>query len=257
MSENGSEIIYEVQDRIRIITLNRPKKMNALTLDGERELSERLVEFRDDPEAWVLVITGAGKAFSAGLDLSKAKERVAMTGRSPTLIGPDGLEIWKPIIAAINGYAVGGGCEMALACDIRIAGEDARIGLPEVKRAWIPGAGGIQRLQRMIPHGWAMQMLLTGDWVGAEQAEKIGLVQKVVPNQELLSEAVGLAERICKNGPLAVRAVKEAAVRGADLPLRAGMVQDKLISFRNRQTEDAKEGPRAFVEKRKPEYKGK
>ncbi len=146
---------------------------------------------------------------------------------------------------------------MALNCDIRIAGDDARIGLPEVKRALIPGRGGIARLMRTIPRGWAMYMLLTGDWLEADEAERVGLVQKVVPTDQLVDEAMDLAKRICQNGPLAVRAVKEAAIRGADIPLQAAMVQDQFISFKNRQTEDAKEGPKAFVEKRPPAYKGR
>ena len=257
MGTKSSEIEWKKQDHVRLMTLNRPEKMNALTPDGEAELSQRLIEFRDDEEAWVLVITGSGRAFSTGLDLSKAHKRMAATGRPPTLIGADALEIWKPIIAAINGYCLGGGCEMALNCDIRIAGDDARIGLPEVKRALIPGRGGIARLMRTIPRGWAMYMLLTGDWLEADEAERVGLVQKVVPTDQLVDEAMDLAKRICQNGPLAVRAVKEAAIRGADIPLQAAMVQDQFISFKNRQTEDAKEGPKAFVEKRPPAYKGR
>ena len=181
---------------------------------------------------------------------------MSTTNRPPTLIGTDAVETWKPIIAAINGYCLGGGCEMALNCDIRIAGDDVRIGLPEVKRALIPGKGGIARMMRVIPRGWAMYMLLTGDWLEADDAERVGLVQKVVPSDELVDEAIKLAERICQNGPLAVRAVKEAALRGADIPLHAAMAQDQFISFKNRQSEDAKEGPKSFVEKRKPVYKG-
>ncbi len=257
MNEKSSEIKWEKRDHIRLMTLNRPDKLNALTPDGEDELSKRLIEFRDDEEAWVLVITGSGRAFSTGLDLSKAHKRMATTNRPPTLIGTDAVETWKPIIAAINGYCLGGGCEMALNCDIRIAGDDVRIGLPEVKRALIPGKGGIARMMRVIPRGWAMYMLLTGDWLEADDAERVGLVQKVVPSDELVDEAIKLAERICQNGPLAVRAVKEAALRGADIPLHAAMAQDQFISFKNRQSEDAKEGPTSFVEKRKPVYKGK
>lgn len=250
------EVLWEQRGRVCLMTLNRPEKMNALTPDGLALQSRLLQAFAEDDDAWALVITGVGRAFSTGLDLTKAKEAVGRSNRPPGLTGHNPLTIWKPIIAAINGYALGGGCELALSCDIRIAADDARIGLPEVKRGLIPGAGGCQRLPRLVPLGQALWMLFTGEWIDAAEAHRIGLVQQVVPRDRLVEEAVALAERICENGPLAVRAAKEAVYRGLDLPLPAALIQDNLLALRNRLTDDAQEGPRAFVEKRSPVYRG-
>lgn len=251
------EVLWEADGRIRVMTLNRPEKMNALTLEGLNLQSRLLQEFRDDEDAWVLIITGKGKAFSTGLDLSQAHQAVGRAERPPGLTGHNPITLWKPVLAAINGWALGGGLELALACDIRIASEDARLGFPEVKRALIPGAGGCQRLPRLVGIGNALKMLFTGDWIDAQEAYRIGLIQSVVPAERLMEEALQLARTICENGPLAVRAIKEAVYRGMDLPLPAALVQDNLIAFRNRQTEDAKEGPRAFLEKRPPRYQGR
>jgi len=216
-------------------------------------------EFVDDDDAWVLILTGTGRAFSTGLDLKSLKEIFALSPMPKLLSSADAPEFWKPVIAAINGYAVGLGCELALACDIRIAADDARIGLPEVKRAMVPGAGGAQRLSRLIPLGNALMMLLTGDWIEAQEAYRIGLVQKVVPRDQLLDEAVQLAEKICENGPNAVRTVKESVYRGLQVPLREALAQNRLFDIQNRQdsAEDIEEGAKAFAEKRKAVFKGR
>ena len=252
------EILWEKRGHIRIMTYNRPQAMNATTLGMMRAEEQYLEEFLNDDDAWVLIYTGTGRAFSTGLDLGAAKE-VFSAPRKPKVLVQDAPEIWKPIIAAINGYAVGGGCELAMACDIRLAADDARIGLPEVKRALIPGAGGCARLPRLAPLGNALMMLLTGDWIDAQEAYRIGLVQKVVPRDRLLEEAIGLAEKICENGPVAVRTVKEAAYRGLEAPLPVALAQNRLSATQNRQLapEDVDEGIRAFSEKRKPSYKGR
>lgn len=249
------EVLREDRGHVRILTFNRPEKLNALTPDGQDQFSRELQDFRDDDDAWVLVLTGAGRAFSAGLDLSQAGR---LLGRNaPTLNGPNALEIWKPIIAALHGHVVGGGCETALACDIRIAAEGTRIGLAEVRRGLIPGTGGIQRLTRHLAFGDALKILFTGEWVTPEEALRIGLVQEVVKEGEDVKRAIELAEQIAENAPLAVRAVKEAAYRGYDLPLRAAIAQDQLFSFRNRQSEDSREGMQAFLEKRPANFQGK
>lgn len=255
------EILWEKRDRVRILTLNRPDSLNALSLEMMRLEAECLEEFGNDDEAWVLIYTGTGRAFSTGLDLGAAREILALPPekRPRTLTAPNAPEIWKPVIAAVNGFALGGGCELVLACDIRVAADDAEFGLPEVKRALIPGAGGCQRLPRLIGLGNAFLLLLTGDRIPAGEAYRMGLVQKVVPRQTLLDEALGLADKICENGPVAVRLVKETALRGLRMSLPDALAQDRLMSIRNRQTapEDVEEGIKAFREKRKPLYRGR
>lgn len=261
-------IIYEKRDRIAYLTLNRPEVMNAMNPLMGRELAQAWTDFRDDPEAWVAIVTGAGeRAFSAGADLKAMAERT-QEDFAREFWHPDprgsvayggimrGLEVYKPIIAAVNGFALGGGLELALSCDIRIASENARFGLAEVTRALIPGAGGTQRLPRMIPMAIAMHMLLTGEPLDAQEAYRVGLVNKVVPAAELIPTAEGIARRICENGPLAVKAIKEAAYKGLNMTLDHGLRLEQLLSQMIRRTEDAKEGPRAFAEKRKPAYKG-
>lgn len=255
----AEEVIWGKRGHIRIMTFNRPEAMNAANVEILRLHGQYFQEFVDDDDAWVLIFTGTGRAFSTGLDLKALKEIFAMSPVPKTLSSPDAPEVWKPVIAAINGYAVGLGCELALACDIRIAADDARMGLPEVKRALVPGGGGCQRLPRLVPLGNALMMLFTGDWIDAQEAYRIGLVQKVVPRDQLLDEAVQIAEKICENGPGAIRTVKEATYRCLQVPLREALVQNRLFDIRNRQTsaEDIEEGAKAFAEKRKPVYRGR
>ena len=253
-------IIYEKKGHIAYFTINRPEAMNAFNFATIQAFSEATIKFRDDDEAWVAIITGAGdKAFSAGFDLKElipGEDKLPSPGGGPPLI-QRGLYIWKPFIAAINGVAMGGGLELALACDLRIAAETATLSVPEVKWNLIPGWGGTQRLPRMIPMAKAAEMLLTGDRIDANEAYRLGIVNKVVPAAELMDAAEAMANKIAKNGPLAVRAAKEAMIRGTSMTLDEGMQLELDLVESLLNTEDAKEGPKAFAEKRKPEFKGR
>ncbi|MFQ5925052.1 MAG: enoyl-CoA hydratase/isomerase family protein [Dehalococcoidia bacterium] len=259
-----SVLIYEKKDHIAFITLNRPEAMNALNSELWQTLTDAWISVRDDPDVWTAIVTGSGeRAFCAGQDLKEVAMMQAemTTGQPlreliPEVIPMKGLEVYKPFIAAINGVATGGGLELALACDIRIAAENARLGLREVTQALMPGAGGTQRLPRFVPFGIALEILMTGDFISAEEAYRIGLVNRVVPLAELMPTAEALATRINENGPLAVRAAKEAAYRGLRMPLDEGLRLEWLLLQSLMMSEDAKEGPLAFAQKRKPEYKG-
>jgi enoyl-CoA hydratase/carnithine racemase len=253
-------ILYDKKGHVVYMTINRPDAMNAFDFATIREFSEANIKFRDDDDAWVAILTGAGdKAFSAGFDLKElipGQERLPSPGSGPPLI-QRGLNVWKPFIAAINGFAMGGGLELALACDIRVAAKGVKLSVPEVRWNLIPGWGGTQRLPRMIPRALAAEMLLTGASVDADEAYRIGLVNKVVPPAELMTAAEAYAERIAQNGPLAVRAAKEAMIRGTSMTLDKGMKLELKLVDGLLGTEDAKEGPKAFAEKRKPVFKGK
>jgi E-phenylitaconyl-CoA hydratase len=256
-------ILFERRDRIAVVTINRPDRMNAINPQTSAELHDAWSRFRDDPELWVAILTGAGdRAFSAGNDLV----HTAQAGRSTAAASlprnvPFGgntrrMETWKPAIAAINGYCLAGGLEMALACDIRIAAEHAQFGLPEVTWAIIPGAGGTQRLPRMVPVGVAMDMILTAERIDAQAAYRWGLVSRLVPADQLMATAFQVAETICTRGPLAVRAAKESILRGLNMSIEQGLGLEELLGRQVGRSEDAREGPRAFAEKRKPEFKG-
>lgn len=248
-------LLYEKEDRIVTITLNRPEAMNAFDPEACQQFHDALVRFRDDDEAWVAIVTGAGdRAFSAGADLKKLVPALAAGFRVPATI-MRGLNIWKPLIAAVNGLALGGGLEVVLACDIRIAAENATFGTPEVRWSLVPGWGGTQRLPRMLPYAKAAEILLVGDPVDAQEAYRLGLVNKVVPRAELLPTARKYAARICENGPLGVRGAKECMVRGTSMTLEDGLRLEELTLAMLQNTEDAVEGPRAFAEKRKPQFK--
>jgi enoyl-CoA hydratase/carnithine racemase len=256
-------ILFERRDRIAVITINRPDRMNAINPQTSAELHDAWCTFRDAPDLWVAVLTGAGdRAFSAGNDLVYT----AQAGRSTAAASlprnvPFGgntrrLETWKPTIAAINGYCLAGGLEMALACDIRVAAEHAQFGLPEVTWAIIPGAGGTQRLPRSVPLGVAMDMILTAERLNAQAALRWGLISRLVPADQLLPAALQIAETICTRGPLAVRAAKQSILRGLNMSIDQGLGLEELFSREVGRSEDAREGPRAFAEKRTPAYKG-
>jgi len=249
---------YKKKGKIAVFTLNRPP-VNAINMELVRELHKAMVIFRDDPGAWVGVITGAGeKAFSAGADIKDTLPFMKEHRDSPKDFPESlwrGLEIWKPLIAAINGIAVGGGLEIALACDIRIASEKARLGTPEVTLGLIPGWGGTQRLPRMVPWCKAAEILLTGKLIDAHEAYRIGLVNEVVPPEEVMPKAMEWAEVICQAAPLAVRTAKEAMTRGCSLSLEDGLRLENSLNTYLFGTEDFTEGTTAFVEKRKPDYK--
>jgi len=253
---------YKKEGRIAIFTLNRPEALNTINLQTLQELHEALVDFRDDNELWVGIITGTGeKAFCAGADIKETLPFMKENLQEHPWAMPEthmrGLELWKPLIAAINGAALGGGLEIALACDIRIASEKARLGAPEVNLGLIPGWGCTQRLPRMIPWCKAAEMMFTGKLIDAQEAYRIGLVNAVVPREEVMPAAMAWAETICQAGPLAVRAVKEAMIRGASMPLEEGLKLENSLEAYVTHTEDFAEGTKAFIEKRKPDYKAK
>ena len=250
---------YRKEGRIAIFTINRPEAMNALNTQVREEMNEALLDFRGDDDLWVGIITGAGdKAFSAGADIKESRSGPAAIARSKTMLGyirPD--QIWKPFIAAINGYCLGGGLEWTLQCDMRIAAEHARFGLPEITVGRIPGGGGTQRLTRFIPRAIAAEVLLMGQHITAQEAYRIGLVSRVVPLPQLMPTAKQMADTIGKLAPLAVRAVKEALIRGYDVTLEEGLRLEIDMANRVRGTEDYTEGATAFAEKRPPNYKAK
>jgi enoyl-CoA hydratase/carnithine racemase len=260
------KVIYEKRGRVGIVTINRPERMNAIDPQTSAELHEAWSDFRDDPELWVGIFTGAGeKAFSAGNDLVAMSQMQqqglnavsAAYSRAPFGGITRNFECWKPIIAAINGYCLAGGLEMALACDVRIAAEHAVFGLPEVTRAIIPGAGGTQRLPRLIPFGAALELIMTGGKFDVHWAARNGLVNHIVPADQVMPRALALAEAICENGPLAVRLAKEAVYKGLSLPIAEGLHFENEQSRKVLASEDSREGPLAFAQKRKPAYGGK
>jgi enoyl-CoA hydratase/carnithine racemase len=248
---------YKKEGRIAFFTLNRPEVLNSINGELSLELNKRMKDFRDDPEVWVGIITGAGdRAFSSGADIRgfRPGPREA-PAEIVERVRPD--QVFKPVIAAIHGYCLGGGLELALTCDIRIAADNARLGLPEIKVGVIPGGGGTVRLPRFIPRAKAAEILLMGQHIDAQEAYRIGLVNKVVPRDQLMSTAIEWANIMCENGPLQTRAVKESMLRGYNIPLEDALKVEQEMTARIRKTEDFIEGTRAFVEKRKPNWKGK
>jgi E-phenylitaconyl-CoA hydratase len=252
-----------VRNSIAEIVLNRPEALNAIDPEMREQLRQVWVRVHEDDDIRVAVLTGVGeRAFCVGSDLKKTMpppesyaEQTFGRSRSEHLLAT--LQTDKPLIAAINGLAIGGGLELALACDIRIASESAGFGLSEVRVGSIPGAGGTQRLPRMIGHSAAMQMLLTGDRIDAAEAYRVGLVSELCRPGDLLPRAREIAARIAMNAPLAVRAVKRLVQQGADMPLETAVRVENYVWGVLRDTEDRIEGRRAFQEKRPPEYRGR
>ena len=256
-------ITKTVQDGVAIVTLNRPEAMNAIDPESNAQLLDIWDEVSSNEEIRVLVLTGAGeRAFCTGADLKKtmppaesAARQVFRSGATHSNFGT--LQTHKPVLAAINGFALGGGLELALLADIRVCSDNAQFGLPEVRVGSIPGAGGTQRLIRAVGQSDAMRLLLTGDRIDAVEALRIGLVSKVVPLPALLETALGLARAMAANAPLAMTAVKRLAMTGRELPLAAGLELERQAFGVLRDTEDRLEGRRAFAEKRPPVFRGR
>ena len=234
--QNDESLIWETRGHVAILTLNRPKAMNSFDMDLMAEHRRRLEEFEADDELRVLIYTGTGRAFSAGIDIKKAPDFLYLDPKVRTRywVTPNSMKINKPTIAAINGFALGGGFELAMGCDIRIAAESARLGLTEVKLGALPGGGGTQWLPRLIGMGDAMLMMLTGEPVSAEEALRLRLVQKVVADDALMAEALRIAEAIADNGKSAVRLVKEVAMLGIDMPVADALWLEEIYFERNR-----------------------
>jgi enoyl-CoA hydratase/carnithine racemase len=250
-------VLYEKEDKMVTITLNRPETLNRIDAEIFQALSTALIDFRDDPEAWVAIITGAGEAFSTGAHHDKLLRPWSdKSFQVPPMI-TRGLAIFKPLIAAINGPARGGGLEIALACDIRIASENAYLQMPEVGRGLIPGWGGTQRLPRMVSPAKAAEMIFLGTPMSAEEAYRLGLVNKVVSLAQLLPTAKEWAAKICEKAPLGIRRAKEAMIRGRSMAQEDGLRMELAFFEEMLQSEDYKEGLRALAEGRKPVYQGR
>lgn len=259
MPEDYTYILVERDERVGIVTLNRPKELNALNNQLVSELVSALEEFDRDEEIRCIVITGAGeRAFAAGADIKE------MSDKSPIQMKLGGFEAWQrvrrihtPMIAAVGGYALGGGCELAMHCDMIVASENARFGQPEILLGIIPGAGGTQRLARTLGKYRTMEMVLTGAQVSAQEMAAHGLVNRVVPQGEHLAEALKLAKEVAERAPIAVRLAKEAVLAAFETPLEEGLQIERQNFFLLFATEDMREGMRAFIEKRKAEFQGR
>ena len=259
---SDAPVLYEMADHVATLTLNRPAVRNAMNTALREAMFERFTALSTDDDVRVIIVTGAGdKAFSAGADIREFVEPLVPTAFREQRRRLDFRQVMdrcpQPIIAAIRGIALGGGLELALACDLRIAGDDALLGLTEVNLAIIPGGGGTHRLPRLVGRGKALEMILTGQRIGAAEALRIGLVERVVPADEVLTAARDLARELAGRAPVAMRYAKEAVVKGLGMSLDDGLRLEGDLSTLLRTTEDRLEGARAFLEKRTPNWKGR
>lgn len=255
-------IDFELNDGVALVTINRPERMNAMDAEHYGQLSDAWIRIRDDRDVRVAVVTGSGeKSFSVGADLK------SFIGHAPDLgefmlsqkgqLLNRGLEVWKPVVAAVNGYCLGGGMTLLLATDLRFAAPHASFALSEVKRGVFPANGGTQRILQQLPYPIAMEMLLTGDPMDAETAARWGLINRVVPAADLLETALAAARRIARNAPLAVQSAKELAVRSRDMDLPTGLRMEQAMLRLLQTSEDVQEGTKAFAEKRPPAFTGR
>jgi enoyl-CoA hydratase len=255
-------LIVERDGPVAVLTINRPQVLNALNSTTLDELRRAVLDAKRDQDIRALVVTGAGdKAFVAGADIGELAVQTPTSAREHALTGQHVFDLiehlGKPVIAAINGYALGGGCELAMACTLRVAADTARIGQPEISLGIIPGYAGTQRLSRLVGSGRALELMLTGTPIAAAEAERIGLVNRVVPKADVMTEARKLASELAARAPIAMRYIMDAVTRGSDLPFSAGCALEATLFGLVAATEDMREGTRAFLEKRKAEFKGR
>jgi enoyl-CoA hydratase len=255
-------LLLERDGAVAIVTINRPKVLNALNAQTLDELRRAVLEIQADEAIRVLILTGAGeKSFVAGADINELAVQTPTSGREHALTGQHVFDVienlGKPIIAAINGYALGGGCELAMACTIRLAADTAKLGQPEIGLGLIPGYGGTQRLARLVGKGRAMELILGGAPISAAEAERIGLVNRVVAAAELMAEATKFAQQLAKGAPIAMRYILSAINKGLEMPLAEGCLFEATLFGLVASTEDMREGTAAFLEKRKASFKGR
>jgi enoyl-CoA hydratase/carnithine racemase len=255
-------ILFETKGAIAYVTVNRPKVLNALNMATMEELRSAFAAIKEDRGVRVAIMTGAGeKAFIAGADIGELAKHDAVSAKEYTHRGQSVLDLMenlgKPLIACINGFALGGGCEIAMACTMRLASENAKLGQPEVKLGMMPGYGGTQRLPRLVGKGIAMQLVLSGEMISAQEAYRIGLVNEVVAAAELIPRAEAIAQKIVANAPLAVQYAMEAVNKGMEMTLAGGLYLEATLFGVCCATQDKKEGTTAFLEKRQAQFKGK